>query len=422
MRLEKNVNYIDLFAGAGGLSEGFVKSGYNPVAHVEMNIHACETLKTRICYHYLKNTDEYEVYLNYLKGDISKDQLYSYAPKELLESVINEEINETTISHIFEKIDSLLKEGKEKKVDLILGGPPCQAYSLVGRAVDKNGMKDDKRNFLYKQYLKFLKKYEPQHFVFENVPGILNANGGKILKKIIIGFSELGYSVKYKVLNSYDFGVLQNRKRVIIIGNKGKMQPYPKHDTIRTNHLVNDILSDLPALNPGGGSKEYATTPSSYMQKNDLRNEQDVLTQHECRRHNSRDLEIYKIAIKQWNTSKTRLKYTELPDSLCTHKNRKAFLDRYKVVAGDLPYSHTMIAHISKDGHYFIHPDLNQCRSISVREAARIQAFPDDYFFEGPRGAQFVQIGNAVPPLMAKGIALALKKSLNEKQTTYRKN
>ena len=98
-----------------------------------------------------------------------------------------------------------------------------------------------------------------------------------------------------------------------------------------------------------------------------------------------------------------------MPETIRTHKNITAFLDRYKVLAGDIRCSHTMIAHIAKDGHYFIHPDIDQCRSISVREAARIQSFPDNYYFEGPRSAKYVQIGNAVPPLMANGLAEKIK-------------
>jgi len=139
----------------------------------------------------------------------------------------------------------------------------------------------------------------------------------------------------------------------------------------------------------------------------------DILTWHITRPHIERDRQIYRLIINAWQNEHTRLKYTDLPEELCTHKNRTAFLDRFKVVARDLPVCHTITAHLSKDGHYFIHPDFYQARSISVREAARIQSFPDNYFFEGSRTAAFTQIGNAVPPLMAMGIADAIRKILS---------
>jgi DNA (cytosine-5)-methyltransferase 1 len=142
-----------------------------------------------------------------------------------------------------------------------------------------------------------------------------------------------------------------------------------------------------------------------------------VLTQHITRPHTDQDKEIYQIAVKKWNSEGKRLDYNDLPDRLKTHKNRSSFFDRFKVVAQDLKYSHTVVAHIAKDGHYYIHPDIDQNRSISVREAARLQSFPDDYYFEGVkqgsiRTAAFKQIGNAVPPLMAYEIAMRIKDTI----------
>ena len=137
----------------------------------------------------------------------------------------------------------------------------------------------------------------------------------------------------------------------------------------------------------------------------------DFVTQHVARPHNDRHLEIYKIAIDKWLNNRERLKYGDLPERLKTHKNQNSFVDRFKVV--DIHnYSHTILAHIAKDGHYDIYPSAEQVLSLSVREAARIQSFPDDYFFEGGRSAAFKQIGNAVPPLMALRIAEEIKRSL----------
>ena len=164
--MAKKLTFIDLFAGAGGLSEGFIRAGYEPIAHVEMDEAACYTLKTRTAYYYLKNTNQYNIYTDYLKGKIGRDELYSHVPSELMDSVINLPIGGDNNPVIHKRIEKLLKG---RKVDLIIGGPPCQAYSLVGRARHKDGMKGDRRNYLYVQYAKYLEKYQPKLFVFENV-------------------------------------------------------------------------------------------------------------------------------------------------------------------------------------------------------------------------------------------------------------
>jgi DNA (cytosine-5)-methyltransferase 1 len=407
-------NYIDLFAGAGGLSEGFIRQGFHPVAHVEMNKEACDTLKTRLAYHYLSQHKKLKTYFSYLQNEISREVLWKIIPNGIIDSVINDEISGKTIENIFKQIDEKLDS---KKVDLIIGGPPCQAYSLVGRSRDPKRMEGDKRNFLFRYYAEFLIRYKPKYFVFENVLGLLTAGNKKYLNEMMQLFESIGYSVaEPTVLNAEEYGVLQKRRRVIIIGQRGKKKfNFPELETVANNwEIKNDLFFDLPKLKPGEELliANYTKPINEYLKKTGTRNGVDFVTQHITRQHNERDLEIYSIAIDKWLNGKQRLKYDELPHRLRTHKNVLAFLDRYKVV-DPTGHSHTVVAHISKDGHYYINPEKNQVRSISVREAARIQSFPDDYFFEGGRTAAFKQIGNAVPPLMAVALAKTISKFFN---------
>ena len=402
-------NFIDLFAGAGGLSEGFIQAGFSPVAHVEMNPYAAQTLETRTGYYYLKAQGKLDIYKDYISGKITRDEFLQHIPEEQLQSVFCETMSNETLPRLFENIDRILTQRGIKQVDVIIGGPPCQAYSLVGRAQSKHmetPMSADPRNDLYKLYARFLQKYHPKMFVFENVMGIKSANSGATWLKVQEALRSVGYEIECHEQNSKNFGVLQNRRRMIIVGwLKNTGLSYPQFEQTIADATVNDILSDLPALQPGGKSGEYRSDDfSDYLRSTGIRKDSDILTHHCARPNKDRDIEIYRRTIELWNDGHKRLNYNDLPDELKTHKNRKSFLDRFKVVEGDEAYCHTMLAHISKDGHYFIHPDIEQHRSITVREAARIQSFPDDYFFEGPRTAQFVQIGNAVPTLMASDI------------------
>ena len=414
------MNYIDLFAGAGGLSEGFIQAGFEPVAHIEMNKDASDTLKTRVCYHYLRENDDLGSYRRYLQGRITRDQLYALVPAEELNSVLNVEISEKTINGIFDAVDELLarKADWNNEVDLIVGGPPCQAYSLIGRAVKEDKMVGDPRNFLYRMYCRFLNKYHPRMFVFENVPGLLTANGGEYFRNLQTNMRFAGYRIEARELNASNYGVLQSRKRVIIVGWRSDLDlRFPEIVEAHHNYLVNNILADLRAIEPGQEDNSYRPVRiNPYLREFHIRDNDDVLTWHVARPHIARDRNIYRRAIQLWNDGHQRLKYCDLPQELRTHRNVTAFLDRFKVVEGDTATCHTMMAHISKDGHYFIHPDINQARSITVREAARIQSFPDNYFFEGSRTAAFTQIGNAVPPLMARAIATGIRELLDREE------
>lgn len=420
-------NFIDLFAGAGGLSEGFIQSGFLPLAHVEVDESACNTLRTRAAYHYLKSNKRDEIYISYLKGIINREQLYRSVPKEVLDSIINIPIGEEHNIIIQKKIDECLRN---RKVNLIIGGPPCQAYSLVGRARSKTKMEGDSRNYLFIQYAEYLEKYNPEIFVFENVIGLKSAKGGHYLSEMERLFIQKGYHIKLFTIEAINFGVLQNRKRIIILGwQKDKKISIPDLEEIKVdkNYIVRNLLDDLPALNAGEGVDKYSnykTGATEYLKMYTIRSKNGILTQHIARPHNEQDKQIYKIAVQKWETKQERLNYNDLPERLKTHQNRTSFFDRFKVVAADLPYSQTVVAHIAKDGHYYIHPDIKQNRSISIREAARLQSFSDDYYFEGikegsNRTAAFKQIGNAVPPLVAKKIGEEILKALKEHDRLY---
>ncbi len=413
--MNKTLTYIDLFAGTSALSEGFRQAGFQPVAHVEHDENACFTIKTRIAYHYCKENNLDDLYKDYYYGRISKDNFYSAIPFDKTDTVINDEISEDNFNLIISKIAAAKKQIEVNKIDVIIGGPPCQAYSVRGRKANEHKKKYDQRIYYYRLYARFLRELKPKLFVFENVPGLISFEGGYIFDDLRETLANEGYILDYKILNASDFGVLQDRKRIIIIGWKKEFYiTYPSFEKIKYDTVVYNLFNDLPALKPGSINPPlyYSTKSTSYLDESGIRNGYKKVSLHNARPHNAIDLEIYKRAIELWNMKQQRLKYSSLPKRLRTHKNIEGFLDRFKVVAGDSKYSHTLIAHIAKDGHYYIHPDIDQCRSISVREAARIQSFPDNFIFEGPRTSAYTQIGNAVPPLMANQIALQIKKLL----------
>ena len=417
--MNRKLRYLDLFAGAGGLSEGFIRSGYEPVAHVEMDRAACFTLRTRTAYRWLKDQNHEERYADYLHRRISRAELYNHVPERQIQSVIHSEIAEKSLPKIFRQIDCLLNN---KPLDLIIGGPPCQSYSLVGRSRSANGMKGDSRNYLYTYYAEFLKKYEPACFLFENVYGLLSAkeeNGRLYLDNMRDLFFEYGYETECMKLSAENFGVPQSRKRVFLVGRRERPVRFnlPEPDTGSTEFLVQEILSDLPPLSAGQGDAGPCPVKpchGTWMYDAGIRNDEFPVTWHQARPQSEQDLEIYRMAVDLWDKEEKRLVYDKLPERLKSHRNRNSFRDRFKVVAGNLPFSHAVVAHIAKDGHYYIHPDIDQNRSLTPREAARIQTFPDDYYFEShfeapQRRPVFRQIGNAVPVLLAEKIADKLK-------------
>ena len=423
------LNFIDLFAGAGGLSEGFVRAGYTPLAHIEMDKYACDTLKTRAAYHYLKENNQLSIYKKYLHEKKEKEdgsKLWAEVPDEIIKSVIHTTIGEETINSIFEQVDEL--KGEED-VDIIIGGPPCQAYSVAGRARMGKAAETDPRNDLYKYYVKFLERYNPRMFVFENVLGIRTAKKGEPLRNLTRLVEEAGYKMHLEVQTASEHGVLQKRQRVIIVGWKEYDENgnptnfhYPELAKEENKYqTLKDLFIDLPERKHGEGQLcapiQY-TKPLSkmkYLKKSSIRNKDfDFTTQHIARPNNENDREIYRRAVLVWQQGK-RINYAELPPELQKHKNKETFLNRFQVVDPN-GCSHTVVAHIAMDGHYYIYPVQNptieNVRSITIRESARLQSFPDDYYFEGSRSASFRQIGNAVPVVLAYKIAEELKKQL----------
>lgn len=394
-------NFIDLFAGCGGLSEGFYKQGFNSLAHVEINPTACKTLRTRMEYYGYENVDE-----AVLEIDITRDDVIDK---------INEVVN-------------------GRNVDIIIGGPPCQAYSSLGRAKDDNGMKNDPRNYLFESYVKVLNYYKPKFFVFENVTGILTAkiNGKHIIDDIVKSLGE-NYKIRLEpqmnVLNSANYGVPQIRKRVIIIGVRKdiNIEPAEMYDSITKTHYdpemseeqrknlkkyvtVRDAIEELPKLEPGKGKPiiEFVSKRNNEFLKKIRKEDDVVLRDHVARNHNSKDIARYKVMSENHWTFQELLKNRED----LRHEKQRVFGNSYTVQWWDSP-SKTIIAHLYKDGNQFIHPDSIQGRTLTVREASRLQSFPDDFVFEGPRTEQFKQIGNAVPPLLAEAIAICIKNKLN---------
>ena len=417
MRKDK-LTAIDIFAGGGGLSEGFYRAGFDIINHIEQDRNATETLRTRVMFFLLKKMGLIKEYYAYLYGQKRRHDLISkYTLDNLINNnVIQQKITERTIDDIIQRVKFSMKMRGIKKIDVLIGGPPCQAYSLVGRARDPYKMEHDRRNYLYKYYIEFLKELNPEIFVFENVPGVISAGNGKLFDDIQKYMDDSGYDINYRILNSADFMVLQNRKRVILIGwKKGNNFKYPSFERMEHTYRVKDVLDDIPNLKAGEGNedaRDYRINDiNDYLIKTKIRTYYDKVINHVARPHRKEDLQIYKYAINKYLKGQI-LKYTDLPEKLQFHKNRNSFLDRFKVLDRNASASHTVVAHIAKDGHYYIHPDINQLRSLTVREVARLQSFPDNYKFEGSRTAQFIQVGNAVPPLMAEVIGRKIKEIL----------
>ncbi len=440
---------IDLFAGCGGLSEGFKRAGFDTSAQVEMDRWACETLRTRHLYYFLKGLRRGVLYNRYIREEIIKDDLYKKFPeieKSVSLKVIQATLGDGKTAEILEKIESSMKFHETTRIHVLLGGPPCQPYSLAGRSRDPYRKEKDDRHYLYKQYLEMLERIQPDVFVYENVPGLVTArsNGENMLVNILSDFESLTPIYRITppfaeicenpgdyILNSVDFCVPQKRRRLILIGYKKSLED--RNPNIRNifsrlkkissnskngNLTIRDAIGDLPRISPGEGVDgwycEYGDTSLLTEYQKKMHKSSPGVIHHRARNHMKSDLERYKYFINHINNGGTANLTTliaERPDLVPAHKHLDKFIDRFKVQRWERPAT-TITAHIQKDGHYYIHPDISQCRSFTVREAARCQSFPDNFKFEGPRTEQFKQVGNAVPPQLAYTIACVIKKEL----------
>ena len=313
------------------------------------------------------------------------------------------------------KHPGLVNQIKNQNVDLIIGGPPCQAYSIAGRVRDKNGMRDDYRNYLFESYINVVDQFKPKTFVFENVEGILSASPGgiPIIDRIRKAFSKIGYQIvddlrSNALFDTSYYGVPQKRKRVIIYGVKNNSD-----SSSRINQFYR-IMKELKTKDPMNSKRAFEGLPPIIpIKKNGSKRAshhiqeigKPVPKNHEPRFHSERDIKIFKILTE--DIKKGTNKYSSTKDLIQLYKDqtgKDSKFHKYHVIRENRP-SNTIPAHLYKDGLRHIHPDPDQSRSITVREAARIQSFEDDFEFLGTKGDQYKMIGNAVPPLFSKSIA-----------------
>lgn len=398
------IKYIDLFAGCGGLSDGFEESGnYSGIAHVEWESAPCRTLTQRLKSHWKYPDADDRV----IRADIQD-----------LDSLFSGRASLGFAGH--KGLDYLVE--KAKGVDLVIGGPPCQAYSMAGRVRDAHGMQRDYRNYLFESYLAVVQRFHPKAVIFENVPGMLSAQPGgvQIAERVVEGFRTAGYKLQKDlrqcVVNASDFGVPQQRKRVIILGIRAdtanadamlesfyKVKLPAQHREMRT---VKDAIGHLPPLLPI--SKPISDTG----RKASHRRANPAISDHEPRFHSKRDQGIFKTLAKDMTRKKPLYTTAESLKKLYTARTgHVSAVHKYHVLRPDRP-SNLIPAHLYKDGLRHIHHDPQQARSITVREAALLQGFPEDFDFIGSQGDKYKMIGNAVPPLLAQCLANALKSAL----------
>jgi len=407
---EKKSLAIDMFCGAGGFSLGLSRAGFKIVAAIDNNPDAIRTYR-----------------LNH--------------PEIPDEAIIEDEIQSDARRVKLKQLRNLLK-GQE--LDLLVGGPPCQGYSMMGNRVPhkyENGDKsfgsdykftEDKRNHLFKAMLRVARELKPRYVVIENVPGLGSASIKKektYANHIAESLERLGYQVKVCLLEAVNFYIPQNRHRFFIFGTR-QGEPIPNLEKFKQDiqegqmTTLKHALYDLPRLSVSDGRWVAAHSngigrniewDQQYLERFQIRGNTHILFNHVSRFNNEDDVRLYS-ELKEGETYQELVSRIGMTKQFFKNYEVKNFHDKYYRLQWE-GQSKTIVSHLHKDGNSFVHPDPNrQIRSLSVREAARIQSFPDDYIFCGSRGAQFIQIGNAVPPVMAQAIGEVLMEAIRAQE------
>lgn len=511
-----SIRVIDIFAGPGGLGEGFSalicknkERRFNVSLSIEKDLYAYQTLLLRSFFRQFPHGRTSKKYYDFTRGELSLEELFrkkSSESNKALQEAWHAELGKEAVKIV----DDRIKEALNEREDWVLvGGPPCQAYSIVGR-VRNNGINpNDPRVYLYREYYRILAAHNPPVFVMENVKGLLSAKVEKnqIFQQIIKDLSDpvqaysllngksklkmncpgykiyslvhkpLGFELdgtpifksKDFLIRAEDYNIPQSRHRIILLGIRKDLEILPKILEKKSPVPIKKVIEGLPPLRSSLSRredssknwlrlirkvlvhpflKEISLEHSAYIKQiikgikaETFETESSILSKeisidhisrwyldkklegvcnHESRGHMISDLYRYLFVSSFSHLYKRSPKLSDFPSSLLPeHKNVKQgisenkFADRFRVHLWDEP-AKTITSHIHKDGHYYIHPDSTQCRSFSVREAARIQTFPDNYFFCGSRTSQYIQVGNAVPPFLAYQIAQIVSNIFSE--------